>query len=92
VSAARGVNSDAVVRGLIDRNLLTETGRDQDRPGAPALLDVTEDFLLCTGARSRDDFPTLEELVEEEEISRVRERISGVAGEREGEAQEKGDE
>lgn len=92
VSAARGVNSDAVVRGLIDRNLLAETGRDQERPGAPALLDVTEDFLLVTGARSRDDFPTLEEFVEEAEITRVRERIRGVAGEHDGEAQEKKDE
>ena len=92
VSAARGVNSDAVVRGLIDRNLLAETGWDQDRPGTPALLDVTEDFLLATGAQTRDDFPTLEDLVEEAEISRVRERIRGVAGEREGEAREKGDE
>jgi segregation and condensation protein B len=90
VSAARGVNSDAVVRGLIDRNLLAETGRDQERPGTPALLDVTEDFLLAAGARSRDDFPDLEDLVEEGEISRVRERIRGVTGEHGGE--EKGDE
>ena len=90
VSAARGVNSDAVVRGLIDRNLLAETGRDQERPGTPALLDVTEDFLLAAGARSRDDFPDLEDLVEEGEISRVRERIRGVTGEHDGE--EKGDE
>ena len=90
VSAARGVNSDAVVRGLIDRNLLSEAGRDQERPGTPALLDVTEDFLLATGAQSRDDFPALETLVEEVEISRVRERIRGVAGEHE--AREKGNE
>jgi segregation and condensation protein B len=90
ISAARGVNSDAVVRGLIDRNLLAETGRDQERPGTPALLDVTEDFLLAAGARSRDDFPDLEDLVEEGEISRVRERIRGVTGEHDGE--EKGDE
>ncbi len=91
VSAARGVNSDAVVRGLIDRNLLAETGRDQERPGTPALLDVTEDFLLAAGARSRDDFPALEELVKEEEISHVRERLRGVTGEHDGEAQEKRD-
>lgn len=90
VSAARGVNSDAVVRGLIDRNLLAEIGRDQERTGTPALLDVTEDFLLAVGARSRDDFPDLEDLVEEGEISRVRERIRGVTGEHDGE--EKGDE
>ncbi len=79
VNAARGVNSDAVVRNLLDRNLLIEAGRDQTRAGTPALLDVTEDFLLAAGARSRDDFPALAEIVDEAEISRVRERVSGAA-------------
>lgn len=81
INAARGVNSDAVVRNLLDRNLLTEAGRDQTSPGAPALLDVTEDFLLAAGARDREDFPTLEEIVEPAEISRVRERIKGQESE-----------
>src|ERR687893_3010040 len=92
VSATRGVNSDAVVRALIDRNLLAETGRDHDHPGAPALLDVTEDFLLAAGAKSRDDFPALEDLVEEGEISRVRERVHGISGERDSDARLKKDE
>ena len=92
VSATRGVNSDAVVRTLIDRNLLAETGRDHDRPGAPALLDVTEDFLLAAGAQSRDDFPALEDLVEEGEISRVRERVHGISGERDSDVRLKKDE
>ncbi len=92
VSATRGVNSDAVVRTLIDRNLLSETGRDQDRPSAPALLDVTEDFLLAAGAQSRDDFPALEDLVEERELSRVRERVHGISGERDSDARLKKDE
>jgi segregation and condensation protein B len=83
INAARGVNSDAVVRNLIDRNLLIEAGHDQNRPGTPALLDVTEDFLLAAGARSRDDFPTLEDIVDPEEISRVRERVGGLDGETE---------
>lgn len=78
VNATRGVNSDAVVRNLLERNLLKEAGRDQERPGAPALLDVTEDFLLATGAKGRDDFPTLETLVDPEEISRVHERLSAA--------------
>lgn len=77
INAARGVNSDAVVRNLLDRNLLAEVGREEYSPGAPALLDVTEDFLLATGAKSRDDFPALKEIVDPEEISRVRERVSG---------------
>ncbi len=82
INAARGVNSDAVVRNLLDRNLLAETGRDQTSPGAPALLDVTEDFLLAAGARDRKDFPALEEIVEPAEVSRVRERIKGQESER----------
>jgi segregation and condensation protein B len=82
INAARGVNSDTVVRNLLDRNLLAETGRDPTRPGAPALLDITEDFLLAAGARNRDDFLALDDLVEPEEIARVRERIRGPADER----------
>ena len=76
VSAARGVNSDAVVRGLIERDLLAEIGRDEGSPGAPALLEVTEDFLMAANANGRGDFPPLDALVDEAEISRVRERLS----------------
>ena len=75
ISAARGVNSDAVVRSLIERNLLAEIGPDRDSPGSPTLLDVTEDFLLAAGANSREDFTPLEDLVSSEELQRVRERV-----------------
>ena len=77
INAARGVNSDAVVRNLLDRNLLAEAGHDSTRPGAPALLDITKDFLLAAGAHDRNDFPALDALVDPEEISRVRERVRG---------------
>lgn len=83
INAARGVNSDAVVRNLIDRNLLVEAGHDQNRPGTPAILDVTEEFLLAAGARSREDFPALDDIVDPEEISRVRERVGRLDGETE---------
>jgi segregation and condensation protein B len=77
INEVRGVNSDAVVRNLLDRNLLTEAGRERSRPGAPVLLDLTEDFLLATGMKSRNDFPSLGTLVDPEEIERVRERVRG---------------
>ena len=80
ISAVRGVNSDAVVRNLIDRGLLAEVGADRESPGSPALLDVTEELLVATGATSREDFPPLETLVGEEELARVRERLH-AAGE-----------
>jgi segregation and condensation protein B len=78
VSRVRGVNSDAVVRSLIERGLLVEVGTDREAPGSPALLGVTDEFLAATGASSPDDFPTLESLVTQEEHSRVRERLAST--------------
>ena len=78
VSGVRGVNSDAVVRSLIDRNLLAEVGIDQDAPGSPALLGVTDEFLVATGASSPDDFPPVSSLVTQEELSRVRGRLAST--------------
>ena len=80
VSRVRGVNSDAVVRSLLDRGLLAEVGADTESPGAPALLDATDDLLAAAGAASRSDFPPLDSLVKEEELARVRERVASAAG------------
>lgn len=77
ISASRGVNSDAVVRSLLDRGLLAEAGSDSDTPGSPATLDVTERLLVAAGASSREDFPDLESLVDREELDRVREKVAG---------------
>jgi segregation and condensation protein B len=76
VSRVRGVNSDAVVRSLIERGLLAEIGTDREAPGSPALLGVTDVFLSATGASSPDDFPPVDSLVTQEELSRVRERLA----------------
>ncbi len=81
ISRVRGVNSDAVVRSLLERGLLAEVGVDRDSPGFPALLSVTDDFLIAAGAASREDFPPLDSLVSPEELARVRERLAS-AGER----------
>jgi segregation and condensation protein B len=72
----RGVNSDAVVRSLIERSLLVEVGTDREAPGSPALLGVTDEFLAATGVSSPDDFPPVDALVTQEELSRVRERLA----------------
>lgn len=79
ISRVRGVNSDAVVRGLVERNLLTESGRESGSPLAPALLTVTEDFLIASGASSTSDFPELASLVSDEELARVLKRVSDPA-------------
>jgi segregation and condensation protein B len=76
VSRVRGVNSDAVVRSLIERGLLLEVGADREAPGSPALLGVTDEFLAATGAKSRRDFPPVDSLVTQEELARVHERLA----------------
>ena len=76
VSRVRGVNSDAVVRNLLERGLLAEVGSDRDAPGSPALLAVTNDFLAAADAGSKGDFPPLDSLVSQEELARVRERLT----------------
>jgi segregation and condensation protein B len=76
VSRVRGVNSDAVVRNLLERSLLAEVGSDRDTPGSPALLAVTDDFLAAADTDSREDFPPLDSLVSQEELARVRERLT----------------
>lgn len=80
ISAVRGVNSDAVVRALLERGLLQEAGVSHEAPGAPALLDITPDFLLAAGAVDRHDFPSLDTLVTLEELEQVRERVRAEAG------------
>jgi segregation and condensation protein B len=42
---------------------------------------VTDDLLLAAGAASREDFPPLDSLVGEEELTRVRERLAAAPGE-----------
>jgi segregation and condensation protein B len=76
VSRIRGVNSDAVIRSLIERGLLGEVGSDHDAPGSPALLGVTDEFLAASGVSSLKDFPPLDSLVSQEELARVRERLA----------------
>ena len=79
VSRVRGVNSDAVIRSLIERGLLVEVGADREAPGSPALLGVTDEFLTAAGASSPDDFPPVDSLVTQEELSRVHERLASSA-------------
>jgi segregation and condensation protein B len=79
ISRVRGVNSDAVVRNLLERGLLTEVGTDHEAPGSPAILGVAEEFLAATGSSSTDDFPPLGSLVTPEELSRVHERLTSAS-------------
>jgi len=59
IEAIRGVGCGAVLRTLLDRELITVVGRG-DGVGRPSLYGTTTRFLEHFGFRSLDDLPPLE--------------------------------
>ena len=62
VSAIRGVDSDGVLRALVDRGLATEVGREE-APGRPVLYGTTPEFLERLGLDSLASLPPLAPLL-----------------------------
>ena len=62
VSGIRGVNSDGVLRALVDRGLIEEAGRDE-APGRPVLYATTPQFLERLGLPSLATLPSLAPLL-----------------------------
>jgi segregation and condensation protein B len=62
VSAVRGVNSDGVLRALVDRGLVEEAGREET-PGRPLLYATTPAFLERLGLPSLAALPSLAPLL-----------------------------
>jgi segregation and condensation protein B len=62
VSSIRGVNSDGVVRALVDRGLVAEVGREET-PGRPVLYGTTPEFLEKLGLPSLAELPPLAPLL-----------------------------
>ncbi|HEY5668434.1 MAG TPA: SMC-Scp complex subunit ScpB [Anaerolineales bacterium] len=58
IDAIRGVNSDGVLKSLLNKGLIQEIGR-AEAPGRPILYSITQDFLGHFGLNSLDDLPPL---------------------------------
>ena len=68
VEAVRGVNCDGVMRTLLERRLITLSGRGEG-PGRPLLYKTTDEFLRYFGINSISDLPKpreIEEILKEE--------------------------
>jgi segregation and condensation protein B len=61
IEAIRGVQSEGVVRTLLQRGLIQEVGR-KPTAGRPVLYGTTPQFLHYFGLNSLDELPQLEEL------------------------------
>lgn len=65
----RGVNSEAVINSLLEKELIYETGRD-DTPGQPILYATTSKFLEDLGINSLADLPALDQFEPDEETKK----------------------
>ncbi len=71
----RGVNVDYIVNSLLERDLITITGRSET-PGRPILYGTTRTFLKVLGLNSLEDLPKLKEIndiLKNEEIEGITE-------------------
>ncbi len=63
VSAIRGVNSDGVIKNLLERQLITITGRDKEQ-GRALLFSTTKEFLQYFNLNDIADLPRPKEIEE----------------------------
>ena len=62
ISGIRGVNSEGVLRALVDRGLVAEVGREET-PGRPVLYGTSPEFLERLGLPSLSALPSLAPLL-----------------------------
>ena len=65
IDAIRGVNSDSMLKSLLHKNLILESGR-ADRPGRPILYSTSPEFLQHFGLNSILEMPPLAKAEEDE--------------------------
>jgi segregation and condensation protein B len=65
IDQIRGVNSDGVMRTLLERRLVRIVGR-KEAPGKPLLYGTTREFLQYFGLKDLTELPTLKDLAREE--------------------------
>jgi segregation and condensation protein B len=63
IEAIRGVNSDGVVKTLLERRLVKILGR-KEAPGRPLMYGTTPEFLQQFGLKNLSELPTLKEFEE----------------------------
>jgi segregation and condensation protein B len=78
IAAIRGVEVDGVIKTLLERDLITITGKS-DAPGRPMLYGTTQKFLEHFGLRDIDDMPKAAELRLQAAALKTAEEKAGAA-------------
>ena len=84
VEFIRGVDAGSIFKTLVERNLLTCTGR-KEIPGRPMMFGVTEEFLKVFQLGSINDLPALESFQTPQDIlEAANQKIADFEAEQEG--------
>lgn len=87
IANLRGVQSENVVKVLVEMGLVAEAGKEK-APGGPALYVTTDKFLERFGLRSLEELPPLEDFEPDREtVERV---VHSLSGREEGKETEEG--
>ena len=66
VETIRGVNCTQIIRKLVAKGLIKESGRS-DMPGRPILYETTSEFLDYFGLSTIEDLPDMKDFIAESE-------------------------
>ena len=69
ISALRGVDTTQVIRKLVAKGFIKESGRS-DLPGRPIMYETTSEFLDYFGLATIDDLPDMQQFITEEEVDK----------------------
>ena len=68
VEAIRGVNSDYSIQKLLEKELISISGRNEHLPGKPLVYSTSKNFMDYFGINSTDDLPKIREVLAEQLI------------------------
>jgi len=66
VEAIRGVNSDYSIQKLLEKELITISGRNEHLPGKPLVYSTSKNFMDYFGINSTEDLPKIREVLAEQ--------------------------
>lgn len=68
IEAIRGVSSDYAVQKLLEKELITISGRNEKAPGQPLLYSTSKTFMDYFGINSAEELPLIKEVFAEQLI------------------------
>ena len=68
MEAIRGVNSDYSIQKLLEKELITISGRNENMPGKPLVYSTSVNFMDYFGINSTDDLPKIREVLADQVV------------------------